>query len=351
MLSMGFLKRRKKIAWNNLIEISSFVLCARLLVNSKEFDIVHSQGRFWGDFNIATAHSCHAAGLAAAAKESRNVTARLRKSIANPLHFVLLQLEKFTFRRAQVIIAVSNMVKEEIITHYGVPADRIITVYNGVNTGKFNTEDKRLHRAHLRKKYELDESDTVIIFPANEFKRKGLTQIIEAVNMLTTRNISVLVMGKSDPAPFMPLIRSYGLLDKFFFIDETPAIERYYAASDLLVLPASYEPFGLVITEAMASGLPVIVSKDAGASELITNRANGIVLKNYRDSAGIAEAIGYLLADPLKRTVMTKSARETAQQLDWDVITPIVIALYSSIRKNSKPAHPVNVNKYAGVTQ
>jgi UDP-glucose:(heptosyl)LPS alpha-1,3-glucosyltransferase len=349
MLSFGFLVRRKKIALNNIFEIISFALFSRFLVKTAAFDVVHSQGGFIGKFDVVTAHSCHAASLAAATGQDRSIGTRLRKSRLNPLHAVLLFLENYSMRHARLIIAVSHGVRAEIMAHYRIPGNRIVAVHNGVAVHQFTADNRNVFRKRLRQRYGLAATDRIILFPAHEFERKGLRQLIETQKLLAINNLYVLVAGRGDHAPFLPLLQRYGLRDKCIFAGDITGIEEYFAASDMVVFPTSYEPFGLIITEAMASGLPVIVTRSAGASELIADRVNGILLKDHRDVAGMAEAVRYLLSSPLERTVMEVKARETAERFSWEKMAGRILSLYDSLAHPSvEPAGTKNT--YAGVS-
>ena len=95
----------------------------------------------------------------------------------------------------------------------------------------------------------------------------------------------------------------------------------YYAVADMLVLPTNYEPYGFVITEAMAVGLPVIVSGLAGASNFIKDGVNGILLNDFSDYRYIAKSIKHLLDNTVVAETMGKNAGKTAELYPWSVIT------------------------------
>jgi len=320
MLSFNFLKERNKIAWNNIFEILSFAVMSKFIVRESDFDIVHSQGCYLGG-DVFTAHSCHAESLVVLRRERAGFWGKLKKSILNPLHALLLLIERYSIYKAKKVIAVSNLVKREIVAHYGVAESKVLVIHNGVNPDEFNPKNPRLNGARIRALYGLAAGDKVIIFPAHEFERKGLRTLIEALRVIGDKKLRVLVAGEGDPGLFTGLIKKYGLADNFIFTGKVSDIENYYLASDMLVFPTSYEPFGLVVTEAMAVGLPAIVSTEAGASELIIDRINGILLRDRKDALETAAAILWLINDPGKMINMGINARKTAERYSWSGVS------------------------------
>ncbi len=105
----------------------------------------------------------------------------------------------------------------------------------------------------------------------------------------------------------------------------------YYAASDVLLLPSLYEPFGLSILEAMASGLPVLVSRDSGAAELINDGVDGLLINDPTDVAEISAKLGALLKDADLRTRLGKQARRAALQYPWDRVARETEEVYERV--------------------
>jgi UDP-glucose:(heptosyl)LPS alpha-1,3-glucosyltransferase len=317
MLSSDYLKRRNFNALNDLLEILSFTFFSFFAVRPSKYDIVHSQGSYAGKMDVYTAHSCHIQSLVAAIAHRQELSGKLKKTFLNPLHLLLLALERFSLWRAEKVLAVSNAVKNDILRHYKIPDEKIEVVYNGVDTGKFNVVRASAYRVPLRRKHGLRADDKVILFPAHEFERKGLRWLLEAVNIMHDRKLFVLIAGDDDPAKYGPLIGRYSLQGNVIFAGRVTDIENYFAAADLIVLPSIYEPFGLVILEAMASGVPVMASRLAGASELITDRSNGLLIDDFTDYRAIARGIREVLGDPRLARAMTVNSRKTAQRYSW----------------------------------
>ena len=109
-----------------------------------------------------------------------------------------------------------------------------------------------------------------------------------------------------------------------------PEIEKFYAASDLFILPSIYEPFGNANLEALATGLPVITTKYCGAANIIDSRNNGLVVGDPYNPQEIAEKINYLF-DFSVRESMGRKARELAEQFPLERNNREMLEIYKTI--------------------
>jgi UDP-glucose:(heptosyl)LPS alpha-1,3-glucosyltransferase len=108
-------------------------------------------------------------------------------------------------------------------------------------------------------------------------------------------------------------------------------IERFFAAADLFVFPTLYEPYGMVISEAMASGIPVITSRAAGAAELIEHGETGWLTADPWDPDQIAVGLRALAADPGLRQRMGAAARSKIEAYTWDRAAEQTMAVYREV--------------------
>jgi UDP-glucose:(heptosyl)LPS alpha-1,3-glucosyltransferase len=105
-------------------------------------------------------------------------------------------------------------------------------------------------------------------------------------------------------------------------------VEAFFAAADVFVFPTVYDPYGLVISEAMASGLPVITSQSAGAAELIASGENGLLTDRPWDVDGIAAHLVSLRDDAGLRSRLGNAARTRIQPFTWDRTAAETLAVY-----------------------
>jgi UDP-glucose:(heptosyl)LPS alpha-1,3-glucosyltransferase len=188
-------------------------------------------------------------------------------------------------------------------------------------------------RAASRERFALDDDETVFLFVGHDFVRKGLATAIRALGRLAGENLPVrlLVVGKGHGLRRCArLARRWGLGDRVQFVgaldDPLPA----YAAADALLLPSRHEPFGLVALEAAACGLPVLLSRMVGASELLTDGREGYVLAEPDDDAAWAARMHALL-DYRQAARMSAAARRLALQQPWERSCEEVLAVYHEV--------------------
>jgi UDP-glucose:(heptosyl)LPS alpha-1,3-glucosyltransferase len=153
---------------------------------------------------------------------------------------------------------------------------------------------------------------------------------------LKTKNVKLVVIGISIPSDPIEKYKKQavdlGVGDRFIFAGKRSDVYKYFAAADIFVLPSVYEPFGLVVLEAMASGLPVVVSKVAGAAELIEDGKDGLLLENPKNPKEIAEKINYLLEEnELKR--IGRNARKKAEKYPWKKTAEEMLKVFEEVAK------------------
>jgi len=240
--------------------------------------------------------------------------------LLRPVLLVNLLLERRLLRgHVSRLVTYSSSNKAEAIRRYGVPSDRITVIYNGYDPRRFQESRGSALRKEMRKRYGLPDDATVLLFVSQDFLRKGLDCLINALPSVMQKNPRtwLVVVGKDHPAKFQALARREGVDRRVIFAGATDVIEEYYAMADAMVLPSRFDPFALVCLEAMACGLPVITSRITGVSDLIRNGENGYVIDDPRDLKALADRICRLL-DPAHRQTLGRAAAETAHLYTWD---------------------------------
>ena len=181
-------------------------------------------------------------------------------------------------------------------------------------------------RAWLRRELRL-AAEAPIALLIGTYARKGLDTAIAAVARASDA-LHLVVAGSGDDGAARRAAYDAGLGERLHLLGPRADVAPLYAAADVFVLPTRYEPFGMVIVEAMASGLPVVVPASAGATELIVPGESGAVVAAPDDTAGFAAALHGLLADPARREAMGRAAREAAHTVSWPRIAQQTEAEY-----------------------
>jgi UDP-glucose:(heptosyl)LPS alpha-1,3-glucosyltransferase len=143
----------------------------------------------------------------------------------------------------------------------------------------------------VRDELQIQPGSKVLVLVANEYHRKGLAVLLEAMATLNREDIELLLVGRMAPDAFGPQIRALRLENRVRWVGSTNDVTRYYAAADLFVMPTQYEAFGSVIVESIACGLPVVTSELAGAAVVVSRNRNGLLLKDPLDARELTECL------------------------------------------------------------
>jgi UDP-glucose:(heptosyl)LPS alpha-1,3-glucosyltransferase len=257
-------------------------LAAAVVARRGGWDVVQSHERTLTQDVYRAGEGCHRAYLEAMGGGSGR---RLH-------HRVTLALERRVFARTPWIVAIARRGADEIARHYGVPAQRLSVVYNGVDLERFHPRLRDRHRHGARSEVGVGADAWTVLFAGSGFERKGLPTAIRALALLADRGARLLVLGRGNEARYRALAAESGVAERVVWLGARPDIDRWYAAADVLALPSRYEPFGNVHLEALASGVPVVTSVRAGAAEVIDDRCGGAVEPD--DAAGLARALDKL---------------------------------------------------------
>jgi UDP-glucose:(heptosyl)LPS alpha-1,3-glucosyltransferase len=241
-------------------------------------------------------------------------------------------IERHNLKRAKAVIAISRRVKQEVLKNYPfVDAGQVYVIYSGVNLQEFHPRHRKKALA-IRRRFAISPDEKLLLFVGNPFGRKGLESLIRALPLLRSREYVLLVSGNDGPTPYEKLAEKLGVADRIRWnIGLTYAINQFFAASDIFVLPTRYEPFGLVILEAMASGLPPITSRIAGAAELIEDGKEGFLIKNPHNEREIANKIDRLLSDESLLVRMRKRCRKKAETYPWFRTAQLMLQVFEQV--------------------
>jgi len=327
------------LAYITFLISSTIILTVLSLLRKRDFDIIHSSGYGCAfSANVITSHFCEREGHRL---EKSNIIEMPHKSVLQKLQAldhriyrrVVAFVEGLVFghNSHKACIVVSQSMKREFVCHYGDVAESIIVIPNGVDLKMFTPANRPLYRDRIRQRHGISCSDLVLMFAGGDWERKGVSYTIEAFSLLPLTDVKLLIVGSGDEKLYGQFAELKQVRERIVFVSHTSVLWEYYAASDVFVLPTIYEPFGLVIIEAMASGLPVIVSRVAGAADFITDGVDGLLLSDPGDINDVAAKIELLLSNAELRKTMGECARETAGKLSWNCVAQKTIEVYNSV--------------------
>lgn len=202
----------------------------------------------------------------------------------NSKHRRLFQLEEGLLKNggARRVIANSQMVKREIESFYGYPAEQIEVVPNGVPVVDFRST--AAERARSRAAFGLAEDEVAVLFVGSGWERKGLAALVRAVKAIGDPKLKLLVAGRGNARRYRA--------ERTTFLGAVEDLSALYRAGDVFVLPTIYDPFSNACLEALASGLPVVTTAANGFSEIVTEGVHGSVVA-VGDGAALENAIRF----------------------------------------------------------
>jgi UDP-glucose:(heptosyl)LPS alpha-1,3-glucosyltransferase len=236
----------------------------------------------------------------------------------SPYHRSLLALERQQFRPGHYkrILTVSEAVKQELLATYAVPEDKVTVIYNGVDHNRFHPDLRDRFRRAIRKQWHIPFDAPVVLFVGNSFYRKGLDRLLKAWRLPQMKRAYLLVVGDDTRRSRYLAIAEQQTGGRVVFVGRRDDVECYYGAADLLALPAVKEGFGNVVLEALAAGLPAVVSKNVGAAEVLKGELAAGIVMGPEDP----EQMGSRLLAMLERSLdpgLSATARKLGEQYSW----------------------------------
>jgi len=212
------------------------------------------------------------------------------------------------------VVAISRMVRDDMRAFHGVPEERLHLVYNGVDIERFSPSACEAARGKARRAWDLAPHETCFLMVAHNPKLKGLRELIEAAARLGRSEAwRIVVVGRGRVGRFQEQAALAGLADRVHFPGPMEDVLPAYAACDVYVQPTWYDPCSLVVLEALACGRPVITTRFNGASELMADGREGVVLDAPDEIGRLHEALARLLDADLRQR-MGAAGRATAEQ-------------------------------------
>jgi UDP-glucose:(heptosyl)LPS alpha-1,3-glucosyltransferase len=232
--------------------------------------------------------------------------------------------------RLRAVICNSEMVREEIRRGFRIAPEKLHLIYSGVDLAHFHPRLREGLREATRAELGCQPRDTLFLFVGSGFSRKGLEAAIGALAKAADSRFRLLVAGRDrEMARFEAQARSAGVADRVRFLGGREDVRPLYAAADCFILPSRYDPFPNTALEALAMGLPLIVSSRCGAAEVVERGVTGWVCEPD-DVAGIARLMSE--ADRVSRAPGTVAAtRASAERFGIDAMAAKLTELYATL--------------------
>jgi len=249
----------------------------------------------------------------------------------NPYHWYTLAAERrlFASARLRAVICNSNMVKEELRRHFGLPESKLHVIYSGVDLTAFHPGLRRTWREHQRKKLGIADEATVFLFVGSGFIRKGLPQLLRALSGVREAHLVVVGADKELERTRVAVEQS-SISARVHFAGAQQDVRPWYGMADCFVLPTLYDPFPNAALEAMACGLPLVTSLQCGAAELIESGVEGYICRDPHDIVELARCLN-LAAAPGQAERMGAAARRRVEPFSLERMARELTRLYARL--------------------
>lgn len=241
----------------------------------------------------------------------------------NRRRYLMSQVERalLTTGHPPTTLALSSYSLSQLRMVYTEATTPAVVLLNGIDTGRFDPSLYLAERIALRQRWGFTPRDVVVVIVAQDFRRKGVPESVEALALTKNKSIKILLVGKDNPDIALTPARQLKIEDQVVVAGPMPDPRVAYAAGDLSLLATRHDPCPLTTLEALAMGLPVISTRFNGATDYMGSgkpeshlTPQGAVLSSP-EPRGIAQALNHY-ADAGVRHAASLAALGLRERLD-----------------------------------
>ena len=305
----------------------SFAACAQAEMARGGFAITQSHERIPGCIIFRAGDGVHAAWLAHRARVLGPLPRLAQR--ASGYHRYVLATERAMFEHPalRAVICNSPMVASEVSHYYGLPADMLPVIYNGVDTAVFTPSLADEFRDATRAQAGIAQDAPLLLFVGSGFERKGVPQLLRAFAAAGEGRAHLAIVGADRKLKAMQaLAASLGLAGRVHFTGPLKDVRPWYGAADGFVLPTLYDPCPNAALEALACGLPLVTSTTCGAQAWVIPGVNGWVV-DALDARALTARLDDLCGLAGKAAAR-QAARAVAEPLTLSAMAERLLALY-----------------------
>ena len=341
------------IPWPGLLRFLSFFASASLAVRRGEkchghYDGIYSPGANCLQVQVSTAWFCQARQLALFRSGDH------RPPPASAMDWLLLmhrwsyawiveKVERVFYQRPRLerVITQSHLLARDLQHFYGVSPERVAVAHGGVNALTFDPGERSALRPKARRELGLRDGEFVFLFVGNNWLIKGLYHVMRALVEVPGVRLMVVGVGIERPESWQRFSRELGVADRITYFPRRSDILYYYAAADALLAPSVYDTFPLMPMEAMACGLPVIISRQTGVAEIV-GEEDALVVSNPQETAELGELMRRMASDGALRERLVANGLRLARENAWDRIHDAVLKELVAVAKSNYSAREMS---------
>lgn len=294
----------------------------------KGYDVVHSHENTWR----GQVQTVHVRPFRVGVFHGRSPLRRALKwleILLSPrlISYWLLEATRFRPQPGRSIVASSESVRDEVQNGYPHTATMLSVIPPGVSMPKGERD-----QPGQRRRLGLPPDARLALFVGNDYEKKGLPALLRALSELPELHLAVVGNARHIPA-FSQRAESLGLAERVHFLGSLSDVGPAYEAADLLIHPTTEDTYAMVVLEALAHGLPVVVSAAAycGIAADLHDGQDALIIADPRDPAQITARVRKILDDPALAAALGAAGRHFAAACGWAAIAARQEAIYFEI--------------------
>ncbi|SDM40199.1 glycosyltransferase family 4 protein [Polaromonas sp. JS666] len=295
------------------------------------FDIVHSHENTWHG-EVQTVHVLPVKHSLFQGRRGVRRVLRWIKVVTSPRLLAYLGLERARYapQPGRQVVVTSESLRPIMEAAYPASRPALSVVTPGITMPQLPISASR--KSEARAQLGLPAAGTCLLFVGNDYRKKGLEGLLRALAQLPGEVVLAVVGNAAHIAEFRAIADALKLGARVFFLGALKDVGPAYEAADALVHPTFEDTFAMVVLEAMAHGLPVVVSgpRYCGIAGLLAQGTNALLLDDPRDAGELARVLGDLLCQPALREGLSRGAAAFAERYQWREIAQQQEALYFS---------------------
>ena len=320
-----------------ILDRTEFAFKLNKYLKSEEFDVLHVHVPFTANILIKMNKNLKNKMIYTFHAGEEKKRLRLDKNV--PFALKIFSPDVHIMRRVKICTVLNWQLKRMLIKK-GIENERIRVIPNGINVNDFGNFDKDT-LIKIKEKYNIPDDRILIMFAGTITPRKGVKYLLKTLEVIVNdyNDVFLILTGKTDiDSKYFSEVYNFAkekLNGYVKFTDRVPYedLRALYSACDIFVLPSFEEGFGLVLTEALASGKPLVGSNVGGIPMQIRDCWNGFLIRpgDYRQ---LAEKLLYLIENKDERIRMGKNSRKLAiKEFSWEKIAKRYLEVYEEVCK------------------
>ncbi len=302
----------------------SFAFFANAAIARQKFDLVHTHDRIF-HADLFTMHGVpHRFWVREVRRKRMSLFDRATAWVEQRL---------IADHRCRFLLPVSSLAMEKFSQEFEVAPSRMKVIHPGIEFARFNLPNRAEKREAIRRKFGICAGDLLVLFVGMNFELKGLETLIFALAKarMSGKGMKLLVVGKGNQSKYLRIAADLGVGEDIVFAGvQSEGIEGMYAAGDVCALLSGFDTFGMTILEAMAASLPVIISTQVGAKDIVTDGEHGFIV-DKDDAETVSTRLVSLCEDEKLRARMGRAAMQRAAQHSWDEVARKVVTIYEEL--------------------